>query len=160
MLNKFDKKAWGVEYRKKPEVKERMKKYYKENREKILAHVKERAKNNPQEVIARSRRYRARVYSDWAGYIPEKTECEICGKVIYFRGHPRGEIICFDHKSENCAIKVSPSTWLNLHYKTEKNIKIWESCNFGLLCTRCNVRMPTKNRIEWLRKAVQYAGKK
>ncbi len=105
------------------------------------------------------RKHRKRCKDSWIGYIPLETKCEICGKKIFFKNHPIKETICFDHKNENCCIKKNPSYFLYQKIMNKKNQKIWESCNFGSLCHRCNSWLPTKNRKEWLRRVNKYVNR-
>ena len=83
----------------------------------------------------------------WEGYIPKETNCQICSKKIYFNNKDRLSAIHFDHRSNHTLIKGKPTNWLSWHKKNIKNTKIWESCNFGMLCLGCNRNLSTKNRI-------------
>jgi hypothetical protein len=98
----------------------------------------------------------------WIGIIPTVTQCEICSKEVYFQ-YENNDIkrrqqiaINFDHKTGNELIKGSPTTWLRTHKRNLKNEAIWKSCNFGMLCGTCNGKLPTKNRREFLIKALEY----
>ena len=84
--------------------------------------------------------------SSWGGYIPKVSNCEICNRIIYFNNGDRFGAIHFDHRIDGCVITRSPTDWLRRHKFTPENIKIWESCNFGKLCARCNRMLPTKER--------------
>ena len=53
-------------------------------------------------------------------------------------------------------IKGGPQTFLSTRPYTEINKNIWESCDFGILCFECNLRLPTKNRENWLIKVISY----
>lgn len=90
--------------------------------------------------------------SSWVGFIPKETNCQVCGEKIYFSNKNIKTAIHFDHKSEECSIKGSPTQWLLKHHLNEKNKEIWIECNFGMLCGRCNRGLPTKNRLNWLEK--------
>lgn len=92
----------------------------------------------------------------WNNYFPEKTICGVCGKKIFFKADLIKNTIHFDHRIENCIIAKKPDTWLRTHKRTPENEKIWESCNFGILCHWCNLYLPTKNRKEWLAKVIKY----
>jgi hypothetical protein len=150
-------KKYAKEYRLKH--KKETKEYYINHKEKINMQKKKWWERNKDRAKAVRKRYRLVCFNSWIGYIPEETNCEVCGKKIYFRGHDKNETIHFDHKHENCAIKQAPSHWLGKFRRTEKNQRIWESCKFGNLCVSCNKNLPTKNRKEWLRRAVEYTEK-
>ena len=83
----------------------------------------------------------------WEGYIPKETKCQICGKEIFFNQNNQSLAIHFDHIKENLSITIKPTTWLSKNRRTSENEKIWESCNFGMLCHKCNLCLPTKNRL-------------
>lgn len=133
--------------------------YYKKNRDKILARNRAHYKNNVEQSRIKGERYMSRCVKSWAEYIPESTRCQVCGKIIFFKNHPRKETIHFDHKHDTCAIKITPATWMLRKVRTEANQKIWDSCDFGMLCLDCNKRLPTKNRKEWLEKVIAYVNK-
>jgi len=93
----------------------------------------------------------------WESYFKDKTVCEICGKEIKLSSGNRMKSIAFDHRhSGTAAIKSSPTSWLQNNKKNPENQKIWESCDFGILCNRCNSSIPTKNRKQWLEKLENY----
>lgn len=94
-----------------------------------------------------NRKWRFDNLKSWEGYISKVTNCQICNKKIYFNKHNRLSAIHFDHRNINILIKGKPTNWLSWHKKNIDNIKIWESCNFGMLCLACNRKLPTKNRI-------------
>ena len=99
----------------------------------------------------------------WESYFLKKTNeipsCEICGKILKYFSGDRKESVHFDHKKINLPIKGIPSHWLASHKPISENISIWESCNFGILCRRCNLLLITENRRNWLEKAIQYINK-
>lgn len=133
------------------------KEYNKKYRETHKEYFREYDKNRKGEKSINDRLIKAARINSWIGYIPKETNCEICGKKIFFKGHVLGETIHFDHKHENSIIKENPSHWIRRKFRTKENQKIWESCKFGFLCRDCNTRLPTKNRKEWIRKADKYA---
>ncbi len=93
----------------------------------------------------------------WRGFIPEKSKCECCGKEILFASGSTRSAIHFDHRNGGKEfIKSHPSRWLALHRRTPENELIWKSCNFGLLCNRCNSVLPTINRNEYVTKLMMY----
>lgn len=74
-----------------------------------------------------------------------KFKCEICGKILVFtsRGNGNGYLrtIYWDHRTGDELIKIPPSNWLLSHISNKKNIKIWNSCDFGMLCMECNKKV-------------------
>jgi hypothetical protein len=153
---KLDKyyKQWRVKNREKRLLV--MRRYYLKNKDKLLKLQKEyNKKNHRRRHLVRKLRLEKNMKS-WESFIPLITNCQICGKEIYFNRKIIQDCICFDHKHENCAIKTNPSYWLPLHPRTPENQKIWESCDFGMLCNRCSCNLPTKNRKEVVTNINQY----
>ena len=112
--------------------------YRSENKEKYIEHDK-------------------KIMVTWEGLIPKFTQCQMCGKDVVFNGLDKSKSIFFDHRNggEEC-IKGSPSSWLKRHRRTPKNEAIWKSCDFGILCHRCNIVLPTENRKLFLSNATKY----
>ena len=131
-------------------IREELRKQY------YLEHKEEIDKRNKNRRLENKDRKKDRIRS-WINYFPKEIFCEICAKKIFFNISNCGDILCFDHKHEYCKIKRSPTEWLKSHYMTEENKKIWESCDFGHLCNKCNLHLPTKNRKEWVKKAIEYS---
>lgn len=97
-------------------------------------------------------------YESWRGFIPEQVACECCGKIVFYRSGNIRTSIHFDHRNEGLeVVQVPPSEWLRRHKCNDENKKIWESCDFGMLCFRCNSQLPTKGRLEFLESALKYA---
>lgn len=91
----------------------------------------------------------------WIGIVPKTANCQVCGKVINLMD--KVSPIVFDHRhGGNEPIQGSPTGWLISHKRTPKNEEIWKSCDFGLLCRRCNYFLPTKDRKDFLEKVLQY----
>lgn len=134
-------------------------KWRKENRNRIKLKVREYHINNRERLYMVAKRKEERNLKSWEGYIPVITSCQVCAKEIYFNLKNNKSSIHFDHKTGAEAIKCNPTNWLRLHPKNKENEYIWESCDFGYLCLVCNTSLPTKNRIEWLEKALKYARK-
>lgn len=91
-------------------------------------------------------------------------QCAICDKkLVWFAGDVTSSVN-FDHRHGGTEIirtknegHASVNNWLRSRPCNEKNITIFESCDFGLLCQRCNQFLPTINRLAWLEKATKYA---
>lgn len=134
-------------------------KWYKKNRTSALkkcAIYYQKHKVSKRALLARADYLR---FKAWDGFIPKKTECEICGKFIYFRTKDPCKAIHFDHKNgHSTPIKyIRPTQWLRAHVRTSERELLWNRCNFGKLCKRCNGWLPTENRSEFLKRAVKYA---
>ena len=83
--------------------------------------------------------------------------CQVCGKILDYFTKDLKTIVNWDHRNGgNETIKNEPSRFLHGHAPTLKNIEIWDSCNFGILCPQCNKRLPTQNRVLWLNQIAQY----
>lgn len=97
----------------------------------------------------------------WTKYLPKNPKCEICRKKLYYFSEKKSKRVHFDHPQDNLPIKYQPTTWLRGYNPSFKNRKIWNSCDFGILCAGCNGFLPTKNRIQWIEKINKYIfGKK
>jgi hypothetical protein len=93
--------------------------------------------------------------------ITDNFNCQVCRKKLNFlklgNGYKGNDVICFDHKKDNIAIKKSPSSWLSSHSPTPKNIEFFKSCNFGILCHNCNIQLGSpENRKKRLLQQIRY----
>ena len=96
-------------------------------------------------------------FDAWKTVIPNKANCECCNKEVYLGKGLQADSIHFDHRNGgNEAITYSPASFLRNKPLNKKNLAIWESCDFGILCKNCNSRIPTKNRDEWLKNVTNY----
>lgn len=146
-------KKWRKKNRKYP-----MEWYYL-NQERAKKSARDCYQKHKKDYSGNSRDRQVFCKDSWIGHIPQKAKCGVCGKVLFFKGHSQKETIHFDHRKENCAIKCKLSNWLMSNFRTPKNQRIWDSCDFGILCHWCNMFIPTKNRKEWLRKVAKYVNK-
>lgn len=101
------------------------------------------------------RRYRESL-DTWEGFIQKEAQCQICGKFVYFNSTDKNSPMCFDHRNGGEAIQGSPTMFLRMNRRNIRNEEIWKSCGFGILCTRCNRCLPTKNREIFLIEALKY----
>ena len=134
--------------------------YYKENRDKMLNWQKNYNKTHRNEINERFKRWWKRNIILWMQYLSKKfgefPKCSICERILNWNKNPNK--VYLDHKNGNESIKCSPYSWMKSHARNEKNIKILESCNFGILCLHCNGSLPTQNRKDWLLKIKKYVG--
>ena len=118
---------------------------------------------NKQKYSSRRKILRPKKRKLWLDYLLRKNpnpKCEICGKSLIYLSGKHIESVNFDHRQNNISqIFKKPSNWFSFHTFTPENIKIWEQCNFGILCLRCNTALPTDNRKEWLEKVWKYVFK-
>jgi len=167
-------REYWIKYSKmnRDKLKEKARKYYRENRDKIKAYYeknkikmsqrhKKYYQKNREKIRTKYNKYYNKKYEEnmlsWIGYIPEKTICQICGINIYLGKKNKSNAIHFDHRENgNETIKNTPSSWLYRNKRTLKNEAIWKSCNFGMLCFKCNIQLPTKNRKEYIKKVYKY----
>ena len=95
--------------------------------------------------------------TSWRNYFPTELTCPLCGAVIKFSSGKKENSIAFDHRNGGSEIiKGSPMKWIEGHPYNPENRKIWESCEFGMLCFRCNKCIPTVNRSLWIRNLIKY----
>lgn len=84
-------------------------------------------------------------------------KCQVCDKQLSWSLVDKTLRVNFDHRHNGDeAISKAPATWYRDRLCTDENIAIWESCDFGLLCIRCNQSLPTKNRKQWLQCVLDY----
>ena len=132
------------------------KEYSKKNKERIAKFAKEYQMKNRDRYSQYTQKKRERYLKLWEDFIPIKTQCQMCGKDIYFGCKDKKNAIHFDHRNEGFEVIEKPQNWLAAHPRTPENEKIWLSCDFGMLCDLCNMRLPTKNRKEFIMKATKY----
>ncbi len=138
--------------------------YTKKNSEKLAQYKKEYYKNHKGKYAEWRIKWREKnikqylkCLGTWEGFILKITNCECCGKEIHFNNRNHNTAIHFDHRRGNEVIEGSPAIWLREHKRNSEREKIWKSCDFGMLCQECNRMSPTKNRKEFLIKALKYA---
>lgn len=120
--------------------------WFKNRREK---NIKWKAENKGKRTLVEYER-RRKIRETWRGFIPDIAQCEMCGKDIYFSSGDKLKSINFDHRHGGLeAIKESPTNWLGKHRRTPEKEKIWLSCDFGMLCRDCNMKLPTENRQQF-----------
>ena len=104
--------------------------------------------------LQRDRRQRLR--NLWLKYFSSKygdeINCQACNISLTWFGDNQ----VFDHRHGGNEVISSPAHWLSIHMPTKENILIWESCDFGILCNKCNRCIPTIDRINWLENVTRY----
>lgn len=110
-------------------------------------------------INATTRRIRHKYRDDWKQYFIRRygsnPQCQLCDTELAF--DIKGKAVCFDHRYEGQElIKGTPAAWYTSRPCTSENIQIFDSCDFGLLCSRCNNMLPTLNRDAWVEKLVKY----
>jgi hypothetical protein len=139
--------------------KDKFSNWCKKWREKNTKYKKRYYRLNKDRLNTQTANLRKKRFKEWETYIPKITNCEICGKKIYLGSRDRIKSIHFDHKKDGLVIKESPSGWLGSNKPTPEKLKIWKSCDFGMLCHGCNKFLPTKNRKEFIDKVIRYVFK-
>ena len=140
------------------------KKYLEKHRQEKREYYKKYRQEHP-EYVARRRKATKKRYEinlrSWNIFFSHIIYCELCGKDIKFNSGDKRTSINFDHRNGGAAIiKNSPSIWLMNNKRTLENEMIWKLCDFGALCHRCNILLPTKNRLEWFKKVLTYIKKR
>ncbi len=139
-------------------------KFKKENPDYWKKHGKKWRQDNKVKRDQYEKEYRLYYRVEWLNYFKEKhgeyPQCQICDKVLDWdtRGDHKNRV-CFDHRHEGAeVIQKPPRQWVQNKVFSKKNVAIWESCDFGVLCDRCNVCLPTQNRTIFLDRALRYMG--
>jgi hypothetical protein len=136
----------GWTARNKEKVLAEKRRYYHANKKVLRPKIEAYRLKNMAKRNAYSIRSRDHVRQTWVGVIPEMTQCQMCGKDIYFNAGVMGKAICFDHRWGGQEAIKNPSAWLSTYAWSAEKEKIWRSCDFGMLCSLCNIRIPTKDR--------------
>lgn len=135
------------------------KRHYIDNVEKY----QEFRNKNRERLNKESARIRRGWKDDWTAYFintyGENPSCQICEKgLTWIRGNIN-QTVHFDHRhGGNEQISCTPSKWFERRPPTLENRKIFELCDFGILCNKCNRFLPTINCQEWLVKVCRYTG--
>lgn len=111
----------------------------------------------------RRRKIKVQAWNEWFKNVyGEHPKCQCCGiEMVWHSGNKRAitNAVVFDHRNGgNEPIKALQS-WLTGRDVNERNKSIILSCDFGVICRRCNTLLPTKNRVEWLNNARNYVRK-
>jgi hypothetical protein len=123
-------------------------------------HAKYR-KDNDLKIKKENHKNKIKWLMDWEGIIPVQTQCQVCGKDIFFNRGNKVNGIYFDHRNGGIEqIKGSPNNWLRSHPRNPVNEAIWKSCDFGYLCLCCNRSLPTVNRKLYVDNVFNYFYKK
>lgn len=120
-----------------------------------------------EKIKLRHRINRLNYIDQWISFLNIKygiPKCQICLTQLSWFSGDNNQTVNFDHRHEgneaittNKTTKSSVNNWLRSRPCNEINKKIFESCDFGILCRLCNNYLPTLNRKEWLVKACQYS---
>lgn len=152
--------------------------YYQENKDSIKARVTEYAQVNKEKVAAYHKAYhqeqlknngeyrKYRYNSDkkysitnlksWIGVIPEVTSCQCCGMTVFYLASDILKAIHFDHRYGKAKHIKNVRNWLARRKCNPDNIILWRAFDFGMLCRRCNIMLPTDNRSEFLDNVIKY----
>lgn len=111
---------------------------------------------------SRNKQKRKRYINQWIEYFKTKysnvPHCEICGKKLRWQSSHVSETVHFDHKIGNEPWKSGPQSFYSNRPCNKTNKDIWDQCDFGVLCLKCNGSLVTKKRKLWLIKACKYSG--
>ena len=132
--------------------------YYHRNKERIAKLRAASYLNHKEDYSRRWHEWRDQNVKSWEGFFPIVTPCQMCGVPIRYNCKDTNKSIHFDHTREDVPIKIRPSSWLVRNRRTPENEAIWKSCNFGMLCGRCNRRLPTAGREQFIKDVVRYWG--
>jgi hypothetical protein len=89
----------------------------------------------------------------------DSPKCQCCGKILkWTTGNKRHitDSVIFDHRNGGTEPIKILYTWLGDREVSEKNKNIFLSCDFGIICRRCNTSLPTRKRDQWLKDATRY----
>lgn len=106
-------------------------------------------------------RRRTSKIDEWKIWLTEKYGlnpiCQCCGRVLTWSHGNKEDSAILDHRLEGREpIREGFYTWAGDRKVSDENIGIVEQCNFGLLCRKCNMLIPTYGRQEWLLRLGKY----
>lgn len=139
---------------------EKRRQYYLAHKDKAAAY----ATQHRDHIYKIAEQYRIRNLAAWEQLLLQKYGafiCECCGTPLTFQTVGAGKVattIQWDHRTGTEEVK-SPSTWLVSRFPTEENIGIWNGCDFGMLCSFCNLKLgsPFEREVRLLL-ALSYIG--
>lgn len=137
--------------------KEYQKRWREKNKEYLRQCHKAYYEQHKQRLRKQCRDNRKKRLDKWLPYLIVVPCCEMCGMKLIFFTSDKKRSIFFDHKTDDVPIKENPTHWLTKHPPSPKNRAIWNSCDFGILCNKCNATLPTKNRTIWIKRVIKYA---
>jgi hypothetical protein len=120
------------------------------------------------EQFRKTERYRLKTKADkaeyrrqWLEYFANKysknPNCQICQRQLFWQHENHSKRVCLDHRhGDETIIAKSPRTWIQNKPCNANNIRIFESCDFGLLCNNCNAMLPTYDRRAYCAKLINY----
>ena len=83
--------------------------------------------------------------------------CQVCNTPLEYFTSKLSKRVNFDHRHGGREpIKCNPAQWYQDRECNIQNQQVWASCDFGILCNLCNLKLPPIGREEWLLKALQY----
>jgi len=126
-----------------------------------------RQKNQDRERIraGERRRYatRLKIWMEWFrslyGEIPI---CQCCGVTLKWQAGNRrhgNDNVVFDHRNGGKESIKSLYGFVSDRELSEKNKNVFLSCDFGILCRKCNTMLPTQDRDKWLKGALNYVNR-
>lgn len=77
--------------------------------------------------------FKEKCRQQWFSYLPKNPVCSICNKPLKYFNGKKG--VVFDHCNAGTEpIKCFPSQFLSCFPLNQKNLALWKSSNFGVLC--------------------------
>ena len=126
------------------------------NHKNRMASAKKYRQAHPDRVKKASRNWCKKNLIEWFKFIPKQGKCECCGREIFLQSKNKDNVMVFDHRHGKSLQIKQPIPWLMGHACNEKNKILWEAHDFGTLCLRCNFKLPTEGRSEFLKNAFYY----
>jgi hypothetical protein len=111
-------------------------------------------------IVKNNYKNRSKWLASWLSYLCDvnpNPSCQVCGMKLTWQSGDRKTSVFLDHRRGGEPIKGAPYAWMRSRPCTDQHRLVFESCDFGILCNVCNLRLPTDNRKIWLQKAIKYA---
>lgn len=119
---------------------------------------------NKDKIDKRQKAYVKELLKNWHQWLKKTygypVECSLCNTELYFGHKDKRKVPHFDHRRGKIEeIKYNPSSIFKLKMTKERQ-ELFKSCQFGILCDKCNKGLPTdlKTRRLIARNLIKYIG--
>lgn len=147
-----------------PQCRECRKDTAKEYRRRKWKEIKRYRKDRYWKCRDEAKRLREENLKQWVSHFKnmygESPECQICSRSLKWHGEGNSggeDCVHFDHRNgEGKVIKIPPTAWFMAKKLLPRYIEIFENEDFGIICRRCNLFLPTSDREDWIKNVVRY----
>lgn len=122
---------------------------------------REYLKRNREKANRWAKKTRERFRREWANFFQSiygDPTCQLCGYPLTYIGSTQIDGIHWDHRNGGRATIKCTSRFIRSHACNSENQRLWLSCDFGMLCWKCNRILPTDltARKQFIRNLIKY----